>query len=90
MKNRGEILVNKTLNRLALHEVLKKTVEVYAILTYYSSRSEHGRCNLGNPSHSIQEDASKERREVLSNVSDDIRPSKMIDIQSLVHMLLIL
>lgn len=46
--------------------------------------------NLGNPSHSIQEDASKERGKVLSNVSDDIRPSKMIDIQSLVHMLLIL
>lgn len=46
--------------------------------------------NLGNPSHSIQEDASKGRRKVLSNVSDDIRPSKMIDIQSLVHMLLML
>lgn len=46
--------------------------------------------NLGNPSHSIQEDASKERRKVLRNVSDDIRPSKMIDIQSPVHMLLIL
>lgn len=46
--------------------------------------------NLENPSHSIQEDAFKERRKVLSNVSDDIRPSKMIDIQSLVHMLLIL
>lgn len=46
--------------------------------------------NLRNPSHSIQEDASKGRRKVLSNVSDDIRPSKMIDIQSLVHMLLIL
>lgn len=49
MKNRGEILVNKTLNRLALHEVLKKTVDVYAILTYYSSRSEHGRCKSGKP-----------------------------------------
>lgn len=49
MKNRGEILVNKTLNRLALHEVLKKTVDVYAILTYYSRRSENERCKSGKP-----------------------------------------
>lgn len=46
MKNRGEIFVNKILNCLVLYEVLKKIVDVYVILIYYSSWLEYGCCKF--------------------------------------------